>query len=274
MILIKIGGKAAGMYLAHQILKRNAAGNPLIDHLRMCRAWYITSDGLFDFVKYNSLEDTQSFKYSSLEEVREGYAYLEQIFKHSHFSPEMINGLKFALDELGDGPLIVRSSSLLEDSEGSAFSGKYRSLFLVNTGSKEERLNALLDAIPGLAILGVARAEYLGYRLAPHDGQITDDRELLDLVEENFALPDGAGDHHAGQSGQGSFMHRQGEILGLLDRGVAVDLAFPENHASPGNHKHQTDRYRQFHPDFHFQNSPSLDPIKCIRRSGILVFGG
>ncbi len=170
----KIGGKAAGMYLAHQILKRNAKGDPLIDHLRMCRAWYITSDGLFDFVKYNSLEDTQSFKYSSLEEVREGYAYLEQIFKHSHFSPEMINGLRFALDELGDGPLIVRSSSLLEDSEGSAFSGKYRSLFLVNTGSKEERLNALLDAI----------SEVYASIMGPDPIQYRKERGLLDFMEE------------------------------------------------------------------------------------------
>lgn len=170
----KIGGKAAGMYLAHQILKRNAKGDPLIERLRVCRAWYVTSDGLFDFVHYNSLDDTQSFKYSSLEEVRQGYAYIEQIFKHSHFSPEMITGLKFALDELGDGPLIVRSSSLLEDSEGSAFSGKYRSLFLVNTGSKEERLSALLDAI----------AEVYASIMGPDPIQYRKERGLLDFMEE------------------------------------------------------------------------------------------
>ncbi len=170
----KIGGKAAGMYLAHQILKRNAAGDPLIKHLRVCRAWYVTSDGLFDFVHYNSLDDTQSFKYSSLEEVRQGYAYIEQIFKHSHFSPEMISGLKFALDELGDGPLIVRSSSLLEDSEGSAFSGKYRSLFLVNTGTPEERLTALLDAV----------AEVYASIMGPDPIQYRKERGLLDFMEE------------------------------------------------------------------------------------------
>ncbi len=170
----KIGGKAAGMYLAHQILKAEVKGDPLIERVRMCRAWYITSDGLFDFVRNNSLEDTQSFKYGSLEEVREGYPYLEQIFKHSHFSPEMINGLKVALDELGDGPLIVRSSSLLEDSEGSAFSGKYRSLFLVNTGTKEERLNALLDAI----------AEVYASIMGPDPIQYRKERGLLDFMEE------------------------------------------------------------------------------------------
>ena len=40
----------------------------------------------------------------------------------------------------------MRSSSLLEDRCGTAFSGKYKSLFLANQGSKEERLDALMDA--------------------------------------------------------------------------------------------------------------------------------
>jgi pyruvate,water dikinase len=51
------------------------------------------------------------------------------------------------LDEVGEAPLIVRSSSLLEDRVGSAFSGKYKSLFLANQGRKQDRLRALVDAI-------------------------------------------------------------------------------------------------------------------------------
>jgi hypothetical protein len=130
----KIGGKAAGLFLAEHILKRDGRGNPLIERVRVPHTWFVTSDGLFAFVDYNSLQDTQSVKYRSIEEVRQGYPYLEQIFKHSFFPHDMVTGLKIALDDLGDWPLIVRSSSLLEDNEGSAFSGKYRSLFLPNTG--------------------------------------------------------------------------------------------------------------------------------------------
>ena len=51
------------------------------------------------------------------------------------------------LDDLDGRPIIVRSSSLLEDRLGSAFSGKYKSLFLANTGTKRDRLAALTDAI-------------------------------------------------------------------------------------------------------------------------------
>ena len=56
-------------------------------------------------------------------------------------------GLEKALDFFGEVPLIIRSSSLLEDRIGHAFSGKYKSLFLGNQGTKQERLAALLDAI-------------------------------------------------------------------------------------------------------------------------------
>ena len=67
-----------------------------------------------------------------------------------------------ALDDLGDAPLIVRSSSLLEDRLGTAFSGKYKSLFLANQGTKEERLEALLDAIAEVyaSIFGPDPIEY------------------------------------------------------------------------------------------------------------------
>ncbi|MBQ2568682.1 MAG: hypothetical protein II572_09720, partial [Clostridia bacterium] len=40
----------------------------------------------------------------------------------------------------GQDPYIVRSSSILEDSFGNAFAGKYESVFCSNHGSMEERL--------------------------------------------------------------------------------------------------------------------------------------
>jgi hypothetical protein len=170
----KLGGKTAGLFLAEHILRKRGKGNPLIEKVRVPHAWYITSDALLDFIRYNSLEDFQSFKYCSPDEVRQGYPYLEQIFKQSFFPPELLNGLKLALDDLGDWPLIVRSSSLLEDAEGSAFSGKYRSLFLANTGSKEERLAALTDAT----------AEVYASVFGPDPIEYRKERGLIDFVEE------------------------------------------------------------------------------------------
>ncbi|MBI4699897.1 MAG: PEP/pyruvate-binding domain-containing protein [Deltaproteobacteria bacterium] len=170
----KLGGKAAGLVLASRILERQGRADPLLGELRVPDTWFITSDGLFDFLHYNSLEDLQSVKFASIEEVRHDYPYLEQIFKHSFFSPEMVQQMRVALEDLGDCPLIVRSSSLLEDSAGSAFSGKYRSLFLTNQGGKEERLAALLDAV----------AEVYASIFGPDPIQYRAERGLLDFREE------------------------------------------------------------------------------------------
>ena len=50
------------------------------------------------------------------------------------------------LDYFGQNPIIVRSSSLLEDGFGNAFAGKYESVFCVNRGSLDERLEAFEEA--------------------------------------------------------------------------------------------------------------------------------
>ena len=72
-----------------------------------------------------------------IDQVRQEYPHLVALFKSSSFPSELAKGLSLALDDLGDRPIIVRSSSLLEDRAGAAFSGKYKSLFLGNQGHKE-----------------------------------------------------------------------------------------------------------------------------------------
>jgi hypothetical protein len=170
----KMGGKAAGLTLAISILKKVGAGNPLIEDIRTPPAWYITSDGIYDFLRNNSLEDIWSWKFTGIEEIRDNFPYLEQVFKNSYFSLEMYHQLQNILDDLGEGPLIVRSSSLLEDSYGSAFSGKYRSLFLANTGDRKARLDALMDAV----------AEVYSSVHHPDPIQYRAERGLLDFMEE------------------------------------------------------------------------------------------
>ena len=51
------------------------------------------------------------------------------------------------LIKIGNQPLIVRSSSLLEDNFGTAFAGKYESIFCPNQASLKENLTALSQAI-------------------------------------------------------------------------------------------------------------------------------
>ncbi len=169
----KTGGKGAGLFLAYQIIQQHRDESELLAQIKTPKTWYLTSDGMHDFVYCNHLEDVFSQKYKEIDEVRQEYPDIVQVFKNSQFSATIIKGLSLALDDLGDTPLIVRSSSLLEDRFGAAFSGKYKSLFLANRGTKQERLDALMDAI----------AEVYGSTFGPDPIQYRSERNLLDFQE-------------------------------------------------------------------------------------------
>ncbi len=162
----KIGGKAAGVLLARRIVEQCAASHPLLADIRTPRTWYIASDALDQFIHDNHLEDVLAQKYKDIEEIRQEYPDIIQLFKNSHFAPNIVRGLSSLLDEAGDCPLIVRSSSLLEDRVGAAFSGKYKSLFLANQGDRNQRLAALLDAVAEVyaSVLGPDPIEYRATR--------------------------------------------------------------------------------------------------------------
>nr|HQU71508.1 PEP/pyruvate-binding domain-containing protein [Calditrichia bacterium] len=143
----KIGGKSAGLLLAYRVLINSARENPQLGEIKLPKTWYLTSDGILSFMQYNNLEEIVEQKYKEIGQVRQEYPYVVQLFKNSLLPPEIINGLSVALDDFDEVPLIVRSSSLLEDRMGTAFAGKYKSLFIANQGTKKERLQELIDAV-------------------------------------------------------------------------------------------------------------------------------
>lgn len=143
----KIGGKGAGLFIAKQILRHAAAEDPLLRDIKTPRTWYLATDQIIDFLHYNNLEDLNPYKYNSLFHLRISYDNVVSKIKSAKLPPQTVQMLHVVLEELGDVPLIVRSSSLLEDSPERAFSGKYKSLFLPNQGSRAKRLEALIDAI-------------------------------------------------------------------------------------------------------------------------------
>jgi pyruvate,water dikinase len=170
----KLGGKSSGLFLAAQIVKKSPEYAAALGTVKIPRTWYVTSDGVLNFIEFNHLEDLYNRKYLEIEQVRREYPHIVQVFKNSQFSPEIVKGLALALDDFENRPLIVRSSSLLEDRVGAAFSGKYKSLFLANQGTKAERLSALLDAV----------AEVYASIFGPDPIEYRAERGLLDLHEE------------------------------------------------------------------------------------------
>jgi len=170
----KLGGKSAGVFLAKHILKRESKFNPLLRDIKVPETWYITSDCLTEFLHYNNLEELKEQRYKDLSEVRIEYNNIIHLMKNSSLPPTIILSLSAMLDEVGENPLIVRSSSLLEDQMGTAFSGKYKSLFLANQGSKKERLEALMDAV----------TEVYASIFSPDSIQYRVERGLVDYPEE------------------------------------------------------------------------------------------
>ena len=170
----KLGGKTAGLFLASQVVKTSTEHSELFANLKTPKSWFLSSDGLRLFMHFNNLEDVYDRKYMEIERIRQSYQHIVQVFKNSQFRPEIVKGLAAALDDFEDRPLIVRSSSLLEDRAGSAFSGKYKSLFLANQGTKKARLDALQDAI----------AEVYASVFGPDPIEYRAERGLLDVHEE------------------------------------------------------------------------------------------
>lgn len=157
-----LGGKSAGLFLANAILSK--ADNPELAGVRFPKTWYLPADALTVFLHLNELESINEQKYKDLDQVRLEYPNIVHLLKASRFPTDVVKGLSAALDDFGDRPIIVRSSSLLEDRVGASFAGKYKSLFLANRGPKAERLKALLEAIAEVyaSMFGPDPIEYRG----------------------------------------------------------------------------------------------------------------
>ena len=145
----KIGGKAAGLMLAWRILQRSlgAGDDDIHPYIGIPESYFIGTEVIYEFRLMNGLDHFMNQKYRSLAEIREEYPHIVESHLAGNFPPTIVEQLRQVLADLGDSPLIVRSSSLLEDNFGFAFAGKYNSYFCPNQGSTEQNLRELLDAV-------------------------------------------------------------------------------------------------------------------------------
>src|SRR5215213_9819942 len=118
----KIGGKAAGLLLAYKILQNTAP--EIFDQVHLPRSYFIGADVFYDFMAANQVEYLNQ-KYKTAEQIREDYPKVEEKYARGRFPEQVAHQLREILREVGNTPLIVRSSSLLEDNFGMSFAGKY-----------------------------------------------------------------------------------------------------------------------------------------------------
>jgi hypothetical protein len=142
----KIGGKSAGMLLAARILIE-VGDEEIRSTLRIPESFFIGADLTYTFMALNGLMHWADQKYKTEDQIRSDYPRIQQEFLQGEFPPDILDRLRGILDQVGRKPVIVRSSSLLEDNFGTSFAGKYESYFCPNQGTLEENLEDLTRAI-------------------------------------------------------------------------------------------------------------------------------
>ncbi len=179
----KIGGKAAGMLLAQKILQlaHNDDEIDLHGRIKIPDSYFIGADVFYEFISINGLSRYMNQKYKPRERIEADYREILSAYVDGNFPEDVVYSLRDLLEEVGNEPLIVRSSSLLEDNFGTAFAGKYDSYFCANQSTAEGNLAALLNAIKRV-YASVLNPDALLYR--QHMGLVDYDERMAILIQK------------------------------------------------------------------------------------------
>jgi hypothetical protein len=139
-----IGGKACGMLLARKMIENYLPADVKFNEPH--DSFYIGTDVFYSYIVDNGL---WSLRIAQRKE--EDYFKLAEKLSgailHGQFSQQVRDQFRRMLEYFGQIPIIVRSSSFLEDGFGNAFAGKYESIFCPNGFDPETRLEAFLNAV-------------------------------------------------------------------------------------------------------------------------------
>ncbi len=189
-----LGGKSVGMLLARAILvKTDPRWN---DILEAHDSFFIGSDVFYTYLVQNGVWWIRQKQKNPLT-LFDGAREARQRILRGDFPEYVIRRFSDMLDYYGQAPIIVRSSSLLEDAFGNAFAGKYESVFCANQGTHQQRLEDFLDAVRIIYASTMSEAA-LNYRA--QRGVLEHDEQMALLVQrvsgrpyENYFFPQMAG---------------------------------------------------------------------------------
>ncbi|MBF0432450.1 MAG: pyruvate, phosphate dikinase [Fibrobacteria bacterium] len=172
-----IGGKSTGMLLARAILKKsNQRWQTLLEPHD---SFFIGSDVFYTYLIQNGCWWLRR-KLKTSETFLKGSKKVRQRMLSGSFPAEIKTQFMEILEYFGQSAIIVRSSSLLEDGYGNAFSGKYDSVFCANQGTPQERLEVFMDAVCTV-YASTMKNEALEYR--KHLGLLDSDEQMALLVQ-------------------------------------------------------------------------------------------
>ena len=171
-----IGGKTVGMLLARNIIH---ATDPELYATRIedHDSYYIGADVFYTYAVQNGIWDLRT-KMIEPEDYLRYAPELRRRLVEGTFMPTIKEQFLSMLEYFGQSPIIVRSSSLLEDGIGNAFAGKYESVFCPNQGTLEERYLVFENAV---------RTVYAS-TVSPEAYRYRAERHLLDKDEQMALL--------------------------------------------------------------------------------------
>ncbi len=139
-----IGGKSVGMLLARAILERT--DHQWTEKLEKHDSFFVGADVFYTYLVQNGCWWMMQKHKTGLFMDDETETARRRVLA-GDFPDYIVKQFSDMLDYFGQSPIIVRSSSLLEDNFGNAFAGKYDSVFCANQGGSHKRLEDFLCAV-------------------------------------------------------------------------------------------------------------------------------
>ena len=171
-----IGGKAVGMLLARNII-RDTLPELYRERIEPHDSYFIGADVFYTYAVQNNTWDLRTRMIEPEDYMRLAPEFRDRLLQ-GEFMPTIKEQFLSMLEYFGQSPIIVRSSSLLEDGIGNAFAGKYESVFCPNQGTLEERYRVFENAVRAVYASTVS-ADAFKYRA---------ERNLLDRDEQMALL--------------------------------------------------------------------------------------
>lgn len=173
-----IGGKSVGMLVARKILEKSGEDR-FTPFMEPHDSYYLGADVFYTYIVENGW-----WRLRTKQKTKEGYFIyapeLKEKILNGRFSENIQQHFAQMLEYFGQSPIIVRSSSLLEDNFGNAFAGKYDSVFCVNQGTPEERYEAFKQAIRTV-YASTMNEDALAYRM--NRGLFDKDEQMAILIQ-------------------------------------------------------------------------------------------
>ena len=207
-----IGGKSVGMLVSRAILQKDPQAR-FGERMEAHDSYYLGSDLFYTYIVANGW-----WRLWMEQKSPDGYfgagAELHERLGEGRFPPIIREQFVRMLEYFGQSPVIVRSSSLLEDDFGNAFAGKYESVFCAGQGTPDDRYRRFEKAVRTVYASAMS-PDALTYRR--HRGLSELDEQMAVLVQRV------SGDHR----GDMFFPHAAGvgysSNLYVWDRGIDMD---------------------------------------------------